>query len=79
MATISDEHLNDIISELRSVNPYVGKALVMGRLRSLGYKVIRDRVRQALRSSDPLRWPGVLTHRRPYSVAGPNSWHIGRG
>lgn len=36
----------------------------------------------ALRTADPLsaalRWPGGLTVRRPYSVAGPNSlWHIG--
>ena len=76
--TISDADLNDIISELRSTNPHVGESLVTGRLRSLGYYVVRDRVRNALQSSDLLRWPGVLTHRRPYSVAGPNSlWHIG--
>ena len=75
---ISDEDLNAIITELRTINPHVGVALVIGRLRSLGYHVIRDQVWLALRSSDPLRWPGVMTFRRPYSVAGPNSlWHIG--
>ena len=63
---------------LEQTNPNVGESIVTGRLRSLGYHVPRDQVRQAFRSSDPLRWPGVLTHRRPYSVAGPNSlWHIG--
>ena len=45
-------------------------------------KVTRERVRQSLRSIDPigvvLRWPAGATRRRPYSVAGPNSlWHIG--
>ena len=43
------------------------------------YRVTRARVRDALRSVDPintaLRWQGG---RRPYSVPGPNSlWHIG--
>ena len=42
----------------------------------------RERVRQGLRSLDPLgaaaRLPGRPSHRRPYSVAGPLSlWHIG--
>jgi hypothetical protein len=64
-------------------NPYVGESLVTGRLRSLGYLVTREKVRQVLPSVNPissaLRWPGVLRHRRPYSVAGRNSlWHIGK-
>ena len=47
-----------------------------------GYNVSRERVRQGLRSLDPLcaaaRLPGRPSHRRPYSVAGPLSlWHIG--
>ena len=53
-----------------------------GRLRSLGYQVTRDRVRQAIRATDPLsvalRILPAVTSRRPYSVPGPNSlWHIG--
>ena len=42
----------------------------------------RDRVRQAIRVTDPLSvalrsLPAVIS-RRPYSVPGPNSlWHIG--
>ena len=80
--SISSDDLTSLVSEIRSTTPYVGESLVSGRLRSLGYQVSRDRVHQALRSTDPLgsalRWPGGLTHRHPYSVAGPNSlWHIG--
>ena len=75
--SISSDDLTSLVSEIRSTTPYVGESP-----RSLGYQVSRDRVRQALRSTDPLgsalRWPGGLTHRHPYSVAGPNSlWHIG--
>ena len=79
---LSDEDLLDFVSDMRSTTHTVGESLVTGSLRSRGYRVSRERVHQALRSSDPLssalRWPGGLTHRRPYSVAGPNSlWHIG--
>ena len=70
---MTSEDLTSFISEVRITTPYVGESLVSGRLRSLGYRVSRERVRQALRSTDPLssalRWPG----------AGPNSlWHIGK-
>jgi hypothetical protein len=80
-ADLSDEDLLAFVSDMRSTTHTVGESLVTGSLRSRGYRVSRERVRQALRSSDPLssalRWPGGLTHRRPYSVAGPNSlWHI---
>ncbi len=55
--------------------------MVCGRLRRMGYSVSRDRVRCSLRSSDPLsaasRLMGGLSRRQPYSVAGPNLWHIG--
>ena len=57
--------------------------MVAGLLRARGYRVVRARIRDALRNSDPLsgalRWPGGITRRRVYSVAGPNSlWHIGK-
>jgi len=57
--------------------------MIMGQIRSMGYKVTRDRLRQEIRNADPLftalRWRGGLTCRSPYSVAGPNSlWHIGK-
>ena len=55
---------------------------MIGRLRFMGYYVSRARVREAIRETDPintaLRWQGVQTARRRYSVPGPNSlWHIG--
>ena len=82
-ADLSDDDLLAFVSDMRSTTHTVGESLVTGSLRSRGYHISRERVRQALRSSDPLssalRWPGGLTHRHPYSVAGPNSlWHIGR-
>ena len=79
---ITDAELSAVIHELRSESPTLGVTLVIGRLRSMGYKVTRERVRIMLRRADPLssalRWAGGLSRRQPYSVAGPNSlWHIG--
>lgn len=76
---LSDEDLSSMIREFRQDNPDVGEA---GLLRARGYRVVRARIRNALQSSDPLsaalKWPGGLTRRRMYSVAGPNSlWHVG--
>ena len=80
---MASEDLASFVSEMQRTTAHVGESVVTERLRSLGYRVSRERVRQALRSTDPLssalRWPGGLTRRRPYSVAGPNSlWHIGK-
>ena len=79
---ITDAELNAIIHDIRLESPTLGVTLVIGRLRSMGYKVSRERVRSALRRADPLssalRLAGGLSRRQPYSVAGPNSlWHIG--
>lgn len=79
----TDAQLRTILSEMKLGQPELGEVLAMGRLRGMGYKVTRERLRQAIRSIDPLhtalRWRGGLTSRRPYSVPGPNSlWHIGR-
>ena len=79
--TISNSDLNSIVHSMRSEHPEIGETIVWGRLRSLGYRVTRERVRNALHQTDPLssalRWRGNLT-KRPYSVPGPNSlWHIG--
>lgn len=79
---VGDAELRTILSTIRQQLPHVGEKMVSGRLRSLGYHVTRERLRQAIRDTDPincaLRWQGVLSPRRPYSVPGPNSlWHIG--
>ena len=80
---ISDGHLRQVVTVIRERMPNSGEALVAGRLRSMGYQVPRHRIREVLRAIDPLntalRWTGILTNRRPYAVAGPNSlWHIGK-
>lgn len=80
--TLTDRQLRDHITRLRTQMPAVGETLIMGYMRSNGYHVTRDRVRQNMRATDPintaLRWRGNLSNRRPYSVPGPNSlWHIG--
>lgn len=81
LQSVSDIQLTDIIQGLRREFPDIGCSMVTGRLRSLGFRASRERIRMAIRISDPLntalRWHGTI-HRRPYSVPGPNSlWHIG--
>ena len=78
---LNDQELISVIAEVKQNLPYSGLQMICGSLRDKGITVCRDRVREALRSLDPLHktsnWPS-LTTRRPYSVAGPNSlWHIG--
>ena len=80
-SSISENELLTTVQQIVRDHPQVGQSFVLGRLRSLGYQVTRDRVRQTMRICDPLntalRWHGGVT-RRPYSVPGPNSlWHIG--
>jgi len=80
---LSDEELSTSLRQLRKDNPELGESLASGLLQARGYRVTRARIRAALRSIDPLntvmRWPGGITRRRVYSVAGPNSlWHIGK-
>lgn len=80
---LADEDLTAMIREFWQDNPDVGESMAVGLLRARGYRVVRARIHDALRNSDPLstalRWPGRKTRRRVYSVAGPNSlWHIGK-
>ena len=81
-SVIGEADLLAIVRQISTEHPQVGQSFILGRLRSLGYRVTRERVRQAVRSCDPLstalRWHGNPAYRRPYSVPGPNSlWHIG--
>lgn len=71
-----------LLNAMRSEYPDIGEVMVLGRLRSLGYSVCRDRVRRGIRQTDPintaLRATTGLVGRRVYSVPGPNSlWHMG--
>ena len=79
---ITDSELREVLHQLRQELPSLGQTLIWGRLRSMGFNVTRERLRQAVRQNDPihtaLRWRGELVRRQPYSVPGPNSlWHIG--
>ena len=81
-ASISDSDPSSIVHTMRSEHPEIGETIVWGRVQALGFQVTQERVRNALRLTDPLssalRWRGNLTRRRPYSVPEPNSlWHIG--
>ena len=80
--TLSDAELYDVICHMQSKLPALGQTMVWGTLRSMGFCVTRERVRQAIRDIDPihtaLRWRWQLVRRHPYSVPGPNSlWHMG--
>ena len=81
--SLSDDQLQHTISQLREQLPAIGESIAIGHLRSLGFYATRERIRQALRATDPinttLRWRANLSQRQPYSVPGPNSlWHIGK-
>lgn len=79
----TDGQLQAVVRQIKDGQPNMGEVMVMGCIRSMGYSVTRDRLRDVIRHIDPLhtalRWRGGLTARRPYSVPGPNSlWHIGK-
>ena len=71
--SVSDSELMDIVHQLRQEVPDLGQSILAGRVRAMGLRVTRDRLRNAIRRSDPLntalRWHS-LTSRRPYSVPG---------
>ena len=51
---ITDARLNTLLLEMRADFPDMGEVMVIGRLRALGYRIRRYRVRNAIRSTDPL-------------------------
>ena len=78
----NDEHLQDLVQRIRLNAPDVGQSFMQGRLRGMGYRVTRKRIRRVMRMQDPLnnalRMPSGLTARIKYYVPGANSlWHIG--
>ena len=58
----TDAQLCMVLRDMKLGHPELGEVLVMGRLRAMGYKVTRERLRQTIRSIDPLytalRWRG---------------------
>ena len=82
-SNITDQQLESILRVMRRETPTIGQTMAIGKLRSMGIRVSRNRVRSCIRAIDPistaLRWRGQLARRQPYSVPGPNSlWHLGK-
>lgn len=77
---ICDATLDELSKEFVSIHPNCGSRTLAGFLRSMGYRIQRQRVRESVRRVDPrgveARFRRAL-HRRSYSVPMPNSlWHI---
>ena len=77
---ISDVELDKIISDFKKHHGIAtGRSLVIGHLKSLGFRIQKDRITKALVRVDPvnssIRWASII-RRRKYCVPGPNSlWH----
>ena len=54
MVVPTDAQLHTIVSDIQAGQPEIGEVMIMGRIRSMGYKVSRQRLRQEIRNSDPL-------------------------
>ena len=79
-SSVSDAELDGLVSSIIDLHPRSGQKTVSGRLRSQGYKVQWDRIREAISRVDPsgveARFRSVL-HRRKYHVRSPNSlWQL---
>ena len=77
---ISDTDLEKTVQEIQDLTPNIGQARLLGALRSRGLNIQRWRVRNCLRTLDPvgtaLRWRSAI-YRRKYSAPTPNAlWHI---
>ena len=73
---ISDEHLTNAVRDILAITPSVGETYVIGSLRSRGIHVPRLRIRNAIRSVDPISRAMRRSHavvRRVYNVPCPNA------
>ena len=70
--TLTDNDLDEILRELRVELPELGETMAAGHLRSLGYRVPRQQLREGLRRIDPLsaalRWSTKIS-RHPLCCA----------
>ena len=61
----TEAQLHTVVSDIQAGQPEIGEVMIMGRIRLMGYKVSRQRLRQEIRNSYPLhvalRWRGVQT------------------
>ena len=79
-STITDDELDEIVSQIQTQFPMYGNRLMQGQLLSRGYRIQQKRVRESQRRVDPegtiIRHLHVL-NRRQYTVRAPRSlYHI---
>ena len=65
-STLTDEELTQLVIRIHSESPTLGTSLIARRIRALGYKVTRERIRNTLREiidplSTALRWSGGVS------------------
>lgn len=78
---MTDAELDGLVQQfMQEHGSLIGCSMISGRLRSLGLRVQRQKVRESIVRVDPVnvrvRWACVI-YRRAYSVPGPNSlWHL---
>ena len=66
---LTDSELHFVVLCIQSEMPALGQTIVWGQLRSMGFSVTHERVRNTLRQNETaLRWRGQVVHHRPYSV-----------
>ena len=81
-AKITDQELDNIVKNMLREFPNSGYKSLRGHLLSRGYKVQENRIREAMRRTDPegtvVRALQIrVTHRRSYNVRAPLSlWHM---
>ena len=80
-STITDTALDQQVRNIQCHHEDASYRMIGGILRSTGYVVQRDRIRQSLRRVDPIGSENRLRralHRRVYNVPSPNAlWRIG--
>ena len=76
----TDAELDLFVYEVTSAYPLCGEKTILGRMRSQGTHVPRQRVRDSMLRVDPSGVESLkrrILHRRVYSVPSPNSlWHL---
>ena len=79
-STIGDQELDSLVKTVQQQHPGVGLRMLKGHLKSMGYRIQRERVRKSLLRTDPTgvlqRWRQSI-RRRVYNVNSPQAlWHI---
>jgi hypothetical protein len=79
-SNLTDDELDEIIKSIKREHPFFGLYMIMGSLRSKGFRITRQRIKESIGRIDRIgvvmRWSSIVP-RRTYRVAGPNAlWHL---